>query len=167
MIRRATERPGRVLTPLRVTIAVGLVAVVAIVAAQFMDTSGVAIATNDYAVYPGLESVAPPPQVEVDTPGTLHAVALILVALTAVAGMALALAGKTGAGLAVAAAGLVGVALTLAVDLPNALDESAARLSYDDVDAELLAGFWVQLVSSATLIACGGLIALHARGRRR
>ncbi len=57
--------------------------------------------------------------------------------------------------------------LALAIDLPNALDESAAQLSYDDVDAELLAGFWVQLVSSAVLIVCGGLIALHARGERK
>jgi hypothetical protein len=156
-----------VLTPLRITAAVCGAAAIALGVSQFMDFSAVEISTGDYAVYPGLESVAPPPQVAIESPGALHATVMVAVAIAALGLCGLALAGRARTGVVIAGLGLVAVAVALAIDLPNGLDEGDALVSYDGTDAELLSGFWIQLVAAGVLVLGGALIALHDRGERR
>jgi hypothetical protein len=65
---------------------------------------------------------------------------------------------------AVAICGLLGLAVALAIDLPQGLDAGRPGLAYSGSDAVLLQGFWAEVACSATLMLCGGLLAVYSRG---
>ena len=70
--------------------------------------------------------------------------------------------GRFAAGMVVC--GIVGIAVALAIDLPQGLDAGREGLAFYGADAQLLGGFWVEIMASATLILCGCLLPLYSRG---
>jgi hypothetical protein len=52
----------------------------------------------------------------------------------------------------------------MAIDLPQGLDAGRPGLAFSGSDAVLLQGFWAEVACSATLMLCGGLLAVYSRG---
>jgi hypothetical protein len=59
---------------------------------------------------------------------------------------------------------VLGLAVAVAIDLPQGLDTGREGLAFYGAEAQLLGGFWVEVAASATLILCGALLPLYARG---
>lgn len=157
-IARAAARLDRALKPTIVTAVVAVAAAVALIASQFLDFRAIEIGQ------PGYEAVADltrAPRTGVETPIASHSVLLI-----AIGGIALVAAAATLAGrrrplpLVVAGCGLATVAVTLAIDLPGALDLGDAGVAYAGASAVLLPGFWLQLAAGVTLATTGILLSL-------
>lgn len=150
------------MTPLRATYAVALFAALALAISQFMDYRGVAVGSGDYAVYPGIETVAPAPQVDRRATGSAHAYLLLPVALGALGALALAPRGRPGLARLAAALGALAVVVALAVDVPAGLDEGSTLVAYEGARASLLEGFWVELWAAVVLAFAGLLVAREA-----
>ncbi len=154
----------RVVTPRRALIAVAGGAVIALVASQFTDFRATEIGQAGYD--PILE-IARAPTTDVLTPADNHSILLLLVAAVAVAAVAgVALTGKRIFALIITLAGAVTVAVSLLIDLPRGLDVGEAEVSYSEVAAVLLSGFWIQL-GAGLVLTVGGLGLLVLSGRRQ
>jgi hypothetical protein len=139
----------RAVTPARAAIVVAFACAGALVASQWADLSAVSVGTENYAEVKG---VAPPPQVSEKTVGGAHAwagVPLGILAALVIAGCA---TGRPKLARLLLVIGIAVVAISIFVDRPEGLDEGNAAIAYTSVTAELLTGFWAQLVSGAVLI---------------
>jgi hypothetical protein len=139
----------RVATPARVTVAVALLTAVALAGSQWADLSSISVGTD---AYEGLEDVAPAPAVSEKTVGSAHmwvGVPLAVVAALLIIGSA---RGRRGLARLLIPIGIAVVAISLLIDRPEGLDEGSDALAYKSVTAELLPGFWAQLVSGIVLI---------------
>jgi hypothetical protein len=146
---RAFVAAQRAVTPARAAIVVAFACAGALVASQWADLSAVSVGTANYAEVKG---VAPPPQVSEKTVGSAHAwagVPLGIVAALLIAGCA---SGRPKLARLLIVIGAAVVAMSIFVDRPEGLDEGNAAIAYESVTAELLTGFWAQLVSGAVLI---------------
>jgi hypothetical protein len=144
---------------------VGATAAVLLGVAQFSDYHGVAVDAPNYAGPIG--RTAPAPLTGTESAGSAH-----LWVLLPVAALALLLVpgayrgnGRFAAGLVIC--GVLGLAIAVAIDLPQGLDTGREGLAFYGADAQLLGGFWVEVAASATLILCGALLPLYARGIAR
>ena len=152
----------RHVTPRSTVAFVGAAAAVLLGVAQFSDYHGVAVDAPNYAGPIG--RTAPAPITGTETAGSAH-----LWILLPVAAVALLLVpgayrgnGRLAAGLVIC--GVLGLAIALAIDLPQGLDTGREGLAFYGAEAQLLGGFWVEVAASATLILCGALLPLYARG---
>jgi hypothetical protein len=92
-----------------------------------------------------------------------HSVAMLLLGVAAVPMALGALRGARPAMLALAALGVVVLIVAFTVDLPAALDEGLLAVSYEGAEAKPAAGFYVESLAGAMLLASGGLLFLLGR----
>jgi hypothetical protein len=155
---RAAERH---VTPAGAVAAVAGAALLALAASQWLDLSSVSVGTDAYA--PGVQSVAPPPEVAAERSGDAHAWIMLPIAAAGLVVLFAALAGRPRAARLLAPAGIAVIVIALAVDAPQGLDEGDAALSYQGAVAHLLEGFWVEIACGAVLVACGLLLPGYLR----
>lgn len=165
--RRALAWLAVEVTPLRAAVAVTAIAAVLLGVSQFTDYRGVAVGVEDYAAYADVEPVAPAPQVDRRDAGDPHAYLLVPLAVLALALVVAAARGRWQLGRVVSLLGLVALAVAILVDVPAGLDEGDQAIAYASVEAQLLEGFYAQVVSAAVLVAGGLLVARYARPARR
>lgn len=158
----------RTVTPRRATLAAAALAFIVLAVSQFTDFRATEIGQSGYG---GIEDVITAPRVDVRSPMGTHSVLLLIVVVAGAAG--LFGAGRSGnrrAAWLVALAGIVTVAVSLAFDLPAALDLKEAAIGYSGASAVLLSGFWMQLSAGVALAGAGLILAFSARitepGRR-
>jgi len=153
----------RVVTPARAVAAVGLVAIGALAASQWLDYRSISIGADAYSDAVG--SVAPPPQVDTDIAGHAHSWVMLPLALLALIAVGLAMTSRRRRRIALALVpiGIAVIAISLAVDAPKGLDEGEAALAYEGATASLLEGFWMQVVTGGVLIACGVMLPAYLR----
>ena len=155
------EATRRYVNPRSTVAFVGVCAAVGLGVSQFFDYHGVAV---DAAAYSGkIGAVAPVTITGTETAGSAHLWLLLPVAAVAAILMIAASRGRPRLAAAAAACGLVGVAMAIAIDLPKGLDAGRPGLAFLGTQAELLEGFWAEVVCSAVLIVCGGLLAHYSR----
>lgn len=168
----------RIITPFRALILVTALAAVVLGVSQYKGLGEIEIGQVGYA---GIEDLARAPAIDRTTPAGVHTQILVPIALIALAAVSLLALGSRRAftarlgrfrrlaAMVLVAIGLLTLAVSLLVDLPAATDSTEAALAYADVQARLLAGFWLQLAAGATL-AVGGIALLAeptARPARR
>ena len=139
----------RAVTPARATVAVAFLCAAALAGSQWADLSGISVGTANYVE---VDDVAPAPQVSDKSVGSAHAwagVPLAIIAALIVAGSA---SGRPKLARLLIPVGAVVVAISLFVDRPEGLDKGTEAIAYESVKAELLTGFWAQLVSGVVLI---------------
>ena len=164
--RRGLAWLAAALTPLRAALIVSVLAAILLGVSQFVDYRGVAVGVPDYAAYSDGQLVAPAPEVDREPTGSAHAYLLVPVAALAIALLVLAARGRWQLGRIVSLLGVLGIAIALIVDVPAGLDESAQAIAYSGVEAHLIEGFWVQIVSAGVLVAGGLLVSRYARRTR-
>ena len=161
LVAGAYEAARRHLTPARGLAAVAAAALVALIAAQWLDLSSISVGNDAYA--PGVQSVAPAPEVSTERVGEAHAWVMVPLALAGLGLLAAALSGRPAASRLLIVLGIAAIAIALAIDAPKGLDEGTAAIAYEGVEAQLLEGFWLQIACGAVLIAAGLLLPLHLR----
>jgi hypothetical protein len=129
-----------------------------------MDLSSVTVGNDTYA--PGVQTVAPAPEVSTERAGDAHAWVMLPIALGGLAVLGGALRGRYGLARLLGVAGLVVIAIAIAIDAPQGLDEGSAQLAYEGVEAQLLEGFWIQIASGAVLVAVGMMLPARLRAER-
>jgi len=137
---------------LRIAWALGVLSALALILAQFLDYTGIEVGSG------GVESaveVAPTPKIGTEQLGSVQLWIGIPLGIAALIAMRLAGAGQWRLGRSLAAIGAIMLVVTIAIALPNGLDETDFQVAYTDAHAVLLAGFWVQLVASIGMIASG------------
>jgi hypothetical protein len=154
----------RHVTPVTTVAVVGAGAAIALGVSQFLDYRGIAVGEQLYEGEVG--SVAPAPLTDKATAGSAHAWVLLPLALAALALIVGTATGRWRLGRAAGILGVVSIAVILAVDLPKGLDEGAEGAAYASSGAELLEGFWIELVASAVIALCGFLLARYVREQR-
>jgi hypothetical protein len=155
------------LTPLRATLAVTAIAALLLGVSQFVDYRGVAVGVQDYAAYSDVEPVAPAPQVDRQPAGEPHSYLLVPVAVLALVLLVACVRGRWQLGRVISLLGLAVIAVSVIIDAPAGLDEGSQALAYASVEAQLVEGFYVQLVCGAVLVAGGLLVTHYARAARR
>jgi hypothetical protein len=148
-------------TPRRTIAFVGAAAAVALGISQFFDYRGVAVSAPAYAGEVG--NVAPVPLTDTEPAGDAHLFLLLPVAVLALVLVWATYSGRWRLGRVVALLGALGIAVSLAVDLPQGLQEGVAANSYSDTEPQLIEGFWAQIAASAVLIFAGLLLGSIAR----
>jgi hypothetical protein len=143
----------RHVTPARAITVVALVAVGALVAAQWRDYSAISVGTDAYAGDVG--AVAPPPEISSAPTHDAHGwVMLILAALTVLALIG-AFTRRRRLSVWLIPIGVAVLAISIGIDAPKGLDEGEAALAYESANASLLSGFWLEIAAGAVLVACG------------
>ena len=160
---RAWHLAGRVLvwaeravTPARVTVGVALLTAAALAASQWGDLSAISTGVD---AYQGLEDVVAAPEVTTKTVGAAHAwlgIPLAIVAALLIIGSA---RGRPGLARLLIPVGIAVIAISLLIDRPEGLDKGNDEIAYESVTAELLTGFWAQLVSGIVLILLAVVLA--------
>lgn len=145
----------RELTPARAVVAVAAFVAVALALSQFAAYTTTTIGTADYSE---VAAVAPAPPVDTADAGTAHAWLGIPLGLLALGIVARAATGRWQVARLLIGVGLAVVVMTLAIDMPKGLDEGDAAVAYEGASAELLGGFWAQLVCGVLLIALAPLL---------
>ena len=143
----------RHVTPARALTVVALVAVGALVAAQWRDYSAISVGTDAYAGDVG--SVAPPPEVSSAPAHEAHGWVMVILAALTVLALAGALTKRRRLAVWLIPIGVAVLAISIGIDAPKGLDEGEAALAYESANASLLSGFWLQIAAGAVLIACG------------
>jgi hypothetical protein len=159
-LRRALVFAERVVTPQRAVAFVVIAAAVALAASQFVDYRGVRIGAPAYA---DVEAVAPAPQTDRQTTGSVHGYAMVPVAVVIILAALLALRGRWRMARVIPVLALLAIAVSLLLDARKGLDEGDAAIAYQGAQAVLIEGFWLQLASAAVLVATGILLARYAR----
>jgi hypothetical protein len=151
----------RHVTPRSTVAFVGAAAAVLLGVAQFTNYHGVAVDAPYYAGSVG--QTAPAPLTGLATAGSAHLWVLVPVAAIALLAVPGAYRGDPRFAAAIAVCGVLGVAVALAIDLPQGLKAGREGLAFYGAEPQLLGGFWVGIMASATLILCGCLLPLYAR----
>jgi hypothetical protein len=156
----------RVITPARGTAVVLAVAIGVLAASQFVDYREVRAGVPDYA---GVSDVAPAPVIpdSSEVTGSAHAYVVLAIAVVAAVLLVLAVGGRWRMARLLAPLGLAVVAISLLIDMPKGLDEGVEALRFEGAQADLLAGFWTQLVAGSVIAVIGPLLALQYTRRRR
>ena len=153
---RALAWAERVVTPARVTVGVALLTAAALAGSQWADLSEIAVGANNYI---GLEDVTSAPPVTTKTVGSAHlwvGVPLAIAAAILIIGSA---RGRPGLARLLIPIGIAVIAISLLIDRPEGLDKGNEAVAYDSVSADLLPGFWAQLVSGGVLILLAVVLA--------
>jgi uncharacterized membrane protein len=165
-VRALLRVAERQVTPARATAAVLAVAIGVLVASQFIDYREVRAGVPDYA---GVENVAPAPVIpgSADTTGSAHAYVVLLIAAAALVLLVMAMRGRWRMARLLAPLGLAVVAIALVIDAPKGLDEGVTAIQFEGAEAELLSGFWTQLVAGGVIAVIGPVLALNLSRDRR
>lgn len=158
--RRGLEWAARTVTPKRAVAAVVIGTAIVLAASQFVDYRGIKIGAPAYA---GVEPVAPAPQTDRQTTGSVHGYAMVPVALVVIAAAVLALRGRWRAARVIPLLGALAIAVSLLLDARKGLEEGEAAIAYQGAEAVLIEGFWLQLVSAGVLVVTGFLLSRYAR----
>ena len=161
-LRTALRFAERVVTPERAVAFVVIAAAAILAASQFVDYRGVEIGAPAYA---GVESIAPAPQTEVETTGSVHGYAMVPVAVVIIGAALLALRGRWRIARVIPPLGLLVIAVSLLLDARKGLQEGDVALAYQGAHAVLNEGFWLQIASAAVLVVTGLLLARYAHAR--
>ena len=153
---RALAWAQRAATPARVTVGVALLTAAALAASQWADLSAVSTGVD---AYEGLEDVVAAPEVTTKTVGAAHAWVGVPLAIAAALLIIGAARGRRGLARLLIPIGIAVVAISLLIDRPEGLDEGNDAVAYQSVTAELLTGFWAQLVSGTVLILLAVVLA--------
>ena len=159
-LRRALVFAERVVTPQRAVAFVVIAAAVTLAASQFVDYRGVRIGAPAYA---DVEAVAPAPQADRQTAGSVHGYAMVPVAVVIIVAALLALRGRWRMARVIPLLAALAIAVSLLLDARKGLDEGDAAIAYQGAQAVLIEGFWLQLVSAAVLVVTGILLVHYAR----
>jgi hypothetical protein len=154
----------REVTPLRALGVVAAAALIGLAASQWVDLSSVSVGNDDYA--PGVQEVAPAPEVDAERAGDAHAWVMVPIAVAGLVALGFAFAGRHWATRLLIAAGIAAIAISVAIDAPQGLDEGSAALAYEGAEARLLEGFWIQVACGAVLIAAGLMLPRRLRSAR-
>jgi hypothetical protein len=164
---RGGERSLRIVerqvTPARGLTVVALAAAVALGGSQFTDYRAVEVGAPEYATLAG---ATPAPEIEPRSPRSAHGAWVLAIGIATALVVTLAVGLNWRLARLLIFLGTAVVAISLAVDAPRGLREGAAAITYQEADAVLLGGFWAQLLSGATLIVVGPLLALQLRAER-
>ena len=161
-LRAALRFAERVVTPERAVAFVVIAAAIILAASQFVDYRGVEIGAPAYA---DVESVAPAPQTEVETTGSVHGYAMVPVAVVMIGAALLALRGRWRIARVIAPLGLLVIAVSLLLDARKGLQEGEVGIAYQGAHAVLNEGFWLQICSAAVLVLTGLLLTRYAHAR--
>jgi hypothetical protein len=140
---------------------VSAAAAVALGGSQFADYSGVEVSSSLYAGELG--TTAPVPLTALERAGDAHLWILIPIAAAALVLIWLTYRGRWQLGRMVGGLGLLAVLVTLAIDLPQGLDEGRAGVAFSDTKATLIEGFWAQLSAAVALVFLGPLLGSYVR----
>jgi hypothetical protein len=162
--RRGIAVAERAVTPGVAVVVVTAGAALLLAASQFVDYRGIEIGAP---AYEDVRAVAPAPQTDRQTTGSVHGYAMLPVAAVALVALAFALRGRWQLGRVVSLLGALVIAVTLLFDARRGLDEGEAALAYQGAHAVLIEGFWLQLSSAVVLVAGGLLVARYIRLARR
>jgi len=162
LARRALAYAERAVTPKRAVAVVVIATAVVLAISQFVDYRGVKIGAPAYA---GVEPVAPAPQTDRATTGSVHGYAMVPVAVIVIAAVILALRGRWKLARVIPLLGLLAIAVSLLLDARKGLEEGEAGIAYQGATAVLIEGFWLQLVSAAILVVAGLLLTRYSRGQ--
>jgi hypothetical protein len=143
----------RHITPARALAVVALVALGALVAAQWRDYSEVSVGVDAYSGDVG--AVAPPPEVSSAQTHDAHGWVMLIIAALGVVAVLGAVLKRRRLAIWLVPLGIAVIAIAVAVDAPKGLDEGSAALAYESASASLLSGFWLQIAAGSVLIACG------------
>jgi hypothetical protein len=143
----------RHVTPARALTVVALVALGALVAAQWRDYSEVSVGVDAYSGDVG--AVAPPPEVSSAQTHDAHGWVMLIIAALGVLAVLGATFKRRRLAIWLVPLGIAVLVIALAVDAPKGLDEGAAAVAYESASASLLSGFWLQIAAGSVLIACG------------
>jgi hypothetical protein len=162
---RIVRAADRRVTPRSATIAAAGFGTLALIVSQFLDFRATEIGQSGYQA---VQEITRAPRRDLMTPIDAHSVLLLAVGLLCLAALtAFARSGRRRFGLIVAGCGLATIAVAVVIDLPQGLDVAEAEISYSEVAAVLLTGFWLQLAAGATLAATGlGLALTGSRSAR-
>jgi hypothetical protein len=161
-LQRALRFAERVVTPERTAAFVVVCAAIILAASQFVDYRGVEIGAPAYA---DVAAVAPAPQTDVETTGSVHGYAMVPVAVIVIAAALLALRGRWRVARVIPVLGALAIAVSLLLDARKGLQEGENAIAYQGAHAVLNEGFWLQLSSAAVLVVCGLLLARYAHAR--
>jgi hypothetical protein len=168
-LRRALAFAQRVVTPERTVAAVVVAAAIVLAVSQFVDYRGVEIGAP---AYEDVKPVAPAPQTDVQTTGSVHGYAMVPVAVIMIVAALLALRGRWRLARVIPVLAGLTIAVSLLLDARKGLQEGEIAIAYQGTHAVLIEGFWLQLASAAVLVVTGLLLSRYARvaapaGRRR
>ncbi|HYX78388.1 MAG TPA: hypothetical protein VE727_03425 [Solirubrobacterales bacterium] len=153
----------RGITPARGLAVVALAATITLGASQFSDYRAVEVGVPQYRA---VEEVAPAPQLDRESPRSSHGVSVFAIAVAALFAITFAVTRNWRLARLLLFLGAAAVVISLAIDVPNGLDEGAFGIQYQGAEAVLLGGFWVQLWSGVTLTVIGPLLAVQLRAER-
>jgi hypothetical protein len=142
---------------------VALAATITLGASQFSDYRAVEVGVPQYRA---VEEVAPAPQLDRESPRSSHGVSVFAIAVAALFAITFAVTRNWRLARLLLFLGAAAVVISLAIDVPNGLDEGAFGIQYQGAEAVLLGGFWVQLWSGVTLTVIGPLLAVQLRAER-
>lgn len=163
LTRRGLAWAAGVVTPTRAVAAVVISAAVVLAVSQFVDYRGVKIGAPAYA---GVEPVAPAPQTDRQTTGSVHGYAMVPVALVVIGAVILTLRGRWRVARVIPLLGALVIAVSLLLDARKGLEEGDAGIAYEGAIAVLIEGFWLQVVSAAVLVVTGLLLSRYARDQK-
>lgn len=160
---------ARVLTPTRCLLAAAIGCAVLLALSQFADYRGVAVGSADYV---GVETIAPPPEIERAETGSAHSYLMVPAAAIAIVVLLIAVRSRRWQLCRLAVLiGLAAVAVSIFIDRPEGLDEGVVARDFAGAEASLLGGFWAQLFAGVGLAATSALLAAELRrlgpGRNR
>jgi hypothetical protein len=155
-----TARREPPLTPARGIAAVLVVAIGVLAISQFLDYREVRAGVPAYS---GIESVAPAPLIAGTEAslGSSHAYLGLLLAAAALVLVVAAMRGRWQLARLLLPIGLAVILISLLIDAPKGLDESAVAVQFEGAEARLLGPFWAQLFAGVVIAACGPLLALN------
>jgi hypothetical protein len=158
--RRGLAVAERVVTPERAVAFVVIATAVVLAASQFVDYRGVRIGAPAYA---DVEAVAPAPQTDRQTTGSVHGYAMVPVAAVVIGAALFALFGRWRMARVIPVLAALAIAVSLLLDARRGLDEGGAAIAYQGAEAVLIEGFWLQLASATVLVVTGILLTRYAR----
>jgi hypothetical protein len=132
---------------------VALVAIGALIAAQWRDYSAISVGVDAYSGDVG--AVAPPPEVSSAPTHEAHGWVMIVIGVLSVLALLGAITRRRRLAIWLVPFGIAVIAISLGIDAPKGLDEGDAAVAYESASASLLSGFWLQIATGAVLIACG------------
>jgi hypothetical protein len=162
LLRRALRVAERVVTPARAIAAVAIAAAVLLAISQFAEYREVRAGVPAYSE---VESIAPAPQISgsADDAGTAHLYLPLLGAVATVAIVVLAMRGRWRLARVLFFIGAAVVVLSVAIDVPNGLDEGDFAIQFEGAEARLLGAFWVQVFAGGVIAVCGPALAAALR----
>ena len=162
--RRGIAVLERGVTPSGTAAVVTAGAALLLAVSQFIDYRGVEIGAPGYQ---DVQAVAPAPQTDRQTMGSVHGYAMLPVAAVSLLMLPFVLGGRWRLGRVISLLGALAIAVTVLFDARRGLDEGEAALAYQGAHAVLIEGFWLQLSSAAVLLVGGLLVARYVRLARR